>query len=98
MSSVFRTALFVAFMGGMLLLGSCAHVDVPQAAQVCATDAVKKTAKEAVPAVLEAIKCETTTDAGTEQCAKNALESIIGVAGPEVFGCALALIHDQTIP
>ncbi len=98
MLSLFRTVLLVSALGGLLLLGSCAHIDTPQAAQVCATQAVKDAAKEAVPAVLEAIKCETTTDAGTEQCAKNALESIIGVAGPEVFGCALAMIHDQTIP
>lgn len=87
------------FVGGLLLLGSCAHTgDVKQAAQACADQAVDAAAKQVVPEVAKAIACMETTDAGAQNCAKTGLEDLLKTVAPEVFQCALAKIHDQTIP
>jgi hypothetical protein len=95
MLRLFRNVLLVSFLGGLLLLGSCAHQDLRQAVTACATDTVKAEAKKILPQVLASIQCMETTDAGANQCVQT---NVLDPVTSEVLTCTLALIHDQVIP
>ena len=86
----------------LLFLG-CATTDVKQAAKACGDVAVNAAAAEIAPAVAEAIGCMSSKgpDGGApdpKACVEKSLGDMAKTVAPDVYACALAKIHDQTIP
>lgn len=97
MPNLFKRLALALSLAGLLAMSGCAHTDLAQAGKACADQAIKAAAKEVLPDLAKSITCVETTDAGIEACAETSLGSLAKTLAPEVFSCAMAMIHDQTI-
>lgn len=96
--NAFRRLRWLIVLGGFAGAMGCATVDVKRSAKACADVTAEATARDIAPKVAEAIACAVSTDAGAEACAKMSLLELEQTTSAAAFTCALAKIHDQTIP